>query len=83
MLAHLVDDTYIFVMRILSARKILFLASLFLADIALSQIGDYMYRYTNGDGVVVIEYHMPPEAVRYGYEILNPDGTLYRRIGRA
>ncbi|MFT5483525.1 MAG: hypothetical protein ACI9GW_002182 [Halieaceae bacterium] len=83
MLAHLADATYIFVMRLLSTGKILFLASLFLAGSAWSQVGKYMYRYTNADGVVVIEYHMPPEAVRFGYEILYSDGTLYRRIGRA
>lgn len=70
-------------MRLLSAGKIIFLALLLSAGSAFGQSGQYMYRYTNGDGVVVIEYHMPPEAVHFGYEILNPDGTLYRRIGRA
>jgi hypothetical protein len=81
-LAQWSADTYIFVMNI---KHQVITASLLLAAFSLPATSqeEFMYRYTNDDGVVVIEYRIPPEAVRYGYEILYPDGTLYRRIGRA
>lgn len=44
---------------------------------------DYMYRYTDDNGVMVIEYTVPPDAVRNGYEILNSDGTIYQVVPRA
>lgn len=53
------------------------------SQIATAQEEDFMYRYTNDDGVVVIEYRIPPEAVKFGYEILHSDGSVYKKIGRA
>ncbi len=68
--------------------SIAFLASLQIPVVLAQQddegdSGDFMYRYTNEDGVVVIEYRVPPEAVKFGYEILYLDGTVYKKIGRA
>lgn len=42
----------------------------------------YLYRYINDDGVTVINYSISPEFVRRGYEILNPDGTVFKVVPR-
>jgi len=42
----------------------------------------YLYRYINDDGVTVINYSIAPEFVRRGYEILNPDGTVFKVVPR-
>jgi vacuolar-type H+-ATPase subunit I/STV1 len=44
---------------------------------------DYLYRYTNEEGVVVIDYTVPPHFVHKGYDVLNPDGTVSRTVDRA
>lgn len=41
-----------------------------------------LYRYKNEEGVVVIEDKIPPEFVAKGYDILQRDGTLVRRVER-
>ena len=41
-----------------------------------------LYRYTNDDGVQVIDDQIPPEYVPNGYDILNHDGTLIQRVPR-
>ncbi len=56
---------------------------LMLFGTVLNAYADYMYRYTDDNGVMVIEYAVPPEAVHYGYEILNSDGTIYQVVPRA
>ena len=42
----------------------------------------YLYRYINDDGTTVINYSISPEFVRRGYEILNPDGTVFKVVPR-
>lgn len=44
---------------------------------------EFLYRYTNDDGVLVIDYTIPSEFVDHGYEVLNPDGTVNRVVDRA
>lgn len=49
----------------------------------LTAHADFMYRYTDDNGVMVIEYTVPPEAVHNGYEILRSDGSIYQVVPRA
>jgi hypothetical protein len=41
-----------------------------------------LYRYVNEEGVTVIDYSVPPDAVSRGYEVINPDGTVRRVVPR-
>ena len=41
-----------------------------------------LYRYTNAEGVTVVDYQVPAEYVRNGYEILNADGMVVRVVPR-
>jgi len=41
-----------------------------------------LYRYTNSDGVTVVDYQVPAEYVSKGYEILNTDGIVVRVVPR-
>jgi hypothetical protein len=43
---------------------------------------EFLYRYLNDDGVVVIDYSVPPHHVHKGYEVLNKDGTVHRVVAR-
>lgn len=43
----------------------------------------YLYRYTNDDGVTVINHEIPPDYVHKGYEILNANGSVHRVVDRA
>ena len=56
---------------------------LILIGTVLQARSDFMYRYTDSNGVMVIEYTVPPDVVRNGYEILNGDGTIYQVVPRA
>lgn len=38
------------------------------------------YRYRNEKGVLVLDYSVPPEYVKNGYEVLGPDGRVLRRV---
>jgi hypothetical protein len=42
----------------------------------------YLYRYINDDGVTVMNYSIPPQFVHRGYEILNPDGSVFKVVPR-
>src|SRR5690606_39646060 len=42
-----------------------------------------MYRYENDQGVVVIDYSIPPELVYKGYEVLNASGRVIEKVPRA
>jgi hypothetical protein len=44
---------------------------------------EYLYRYINSQGVLVIDYRVPPEVVDKGYDILNADGSIYKVVPRA
>ncbi|PLW71026.1 hypothetical protein [Pseudohalioglobus lutimaris] len=41
-----------------------------------------LYRYTNDEGSVVIDYQVPPEHVKKGYEVLNDKGVVIRVVPR-
>ena len=41
-----------------------------------------LYRYTNAEGVTVVDYQVPAEYVGNGYEILNSDGMVVRVVPR-
>lgn len=41
-----------------------------------------LYRYTNAEGVTVVDYHVPVEFVSKGYEILNKEGVVIRVVPR-
>lgn len=41
-----------------------------------------MYRYTNEDGVVVVDYQVPATYVGRGYEILNDEGIVIKVVPR-
>lgn len=42
-----------------------------------------MYRYENEQGVLVIDYSVPPELVHKGYEVLNTHGRVIETVPRA
>ena len=41
-----------------------------------------LYRYTNDEGSTVIDYQVPPEHVKKGYEVLNDKGVVIRVVPR-
>ena len=41
-----------------------------------------LYRYTNSQGVTVVDYQVPVEYVSKGYEILNTEGMVVRVVPR-
>lgn len=41
-----------------------------------------LYRYTNAEGVTVVDYQVPADRVGNGYEILNADGMVVRVVPR-
>ena len=41
-----------------------------------------LYRYTNDEGVTVVDYQVPAAYVSKGYEILNPEGMVVRVVPR-
>ena len=41
-----------------------------------------LYRYTNDEGVPVIDYQVPPEHIKKGYEELNDKGVVIRVVPR-
>lgn len=50
---------------------------------ALSIASGYLYRYLDDAGTIVIGHSIPPEYVDRGYEMLNPDYSVYKVIRRA
>jgi hypothetical protein len=47
----------------------------------LAQAGN-LYRYTNTDGVTVVDYQVPADYVGKGYEVLNSDGMVIQVVPR-
>jgi hypothetical protein len=65
------------------SKSTMLLAGISLAVGAVSvRAADFLYRYVNEDGVTVINYSVPPEQVHRGYEVLNPDGSVYKVVPR-
>jgi len=40
------------------------------------------YRYTNDQGVIVVDDHVPPQHVKKGYEVVNEKGVVIRVVPR-
>lgn len=40
------------------------------------------YRYTNDEGNTVVDYQVPPEHIKKGYEVLNEKGVVIRVVPR-
>jgi hypothetical protein len=55
------------------------LTCLFYASSGLAQDRE-LYRYHNSEGVVVIDFRVPPEYVASGYEVLNSRGVVTRVV---
>lgn len=62
-------------------RRLITMAILLLA--CVSTQASNLYRYENDQGVVVIDYSVPPEFVHKGYDILTRKGRLIERVPRA
>jgi len=56
--------------------------SAFLLTISPLVLGAELYRYTNADGIVVIDHRIPPEYVSQGYEVLNDKGVVVQVVPR-
>ncbi len=41
-----------------------------------------LYRYTNAEGTLVVDYQVPPEYVSQGYEVLNDKGVVIEVVPR-
>jgi hypothetical protein len=58
------------------------LAGWFISTCIGLQAAGQLYRYLNDKGIPVIDDKVPPEFTPKGYDIINPDGTLIRRVPR-
>lgn len=58
------------------------LLSLGLGSGGLHAAGGQLYRYLNDKGVTVIDDRIPPEYSSKGYDVINSDGSLVRRVPR-
>lgn len=47
---------------------------------ALSHAGIEYFRYKTPAGAMVIDSHLPPEFVKYGYEVINANGDVLRTV---
>lgn len=50
--------------------------------VAPGSLAANLYRYTNSQGVTVVDYQVPVEYVSKGYEILNTEGMVVRVVPR-
>ena len=50
--------------------------------IAPASIAANLYRYTNDDGVTVVDYRVPADYIGRGYEVLNKDGVVIEVVPR-
>ena len=66
--------------------KLNMLTAFFASTLLMLSVGNVaagqLYRYVNDKGVQVIDDAIPPEFVSRGYEIIQEDGTLLRRVPR-
>ena len=44
--------------------------------------GTNLYRYTNAEGNIVVDYQVPPEYVKNGYEVLSLEGVVLKVVPR-
>lgn len=58
-------------------------AAFILLLIAAASEARNMYRYTNADGVTVVDYQVPVVYVSTGYEILNEEGVVLEVVPRS
>jgi DNA repair exonuclease SbcCD ATPase subunit len=65
-----------------STSSTLIAASLMLAFATVGETRN-MYRYTNADGVTVVDYQVPTDYVARGYEILNDEGVVLEVVPRS
>jgi hypothetical protein len=56
--------------------------SIFLLGHSLDYLARELYRYTNDQGNMVVDYQVPPEYVPKGYEILNEKGMVIEVVPR-
>lgn len=66
----------------LSTSSTLLAAALMLAFATVGEARN-MYRYTNADGVTVVDYQVPTDYVSRGYEVLNDDGVVLEVVPRS
>lgn len=57
-------------------------ALLLIAGVVPFAVARELYRYVNDQGHTVIDYQIPPEYVKNGYEILNSKGVVLRTVPR-
>lgn len=50
--------------------------------LAPATIAANLYRYTNDDGVTVVDYRVPANYIGKGYEVLNKDGVVVEVVPR-
>ena len=60
----------------------LWVLSAFWLLLAQASLAANLYRYTNDEGVTVVDYQVPAAYVSKGYEILNPEGMVVRVVPR-
>lgn len=49
---------------------------------AVPSFAGNLYRYHNADGIIVVNWTVPPEYAPYGYEVLNDDGMVIEVVPR-
>ena len=65
-----------------SILKVLLLLVPLVAVQPASAKGKNLYRYTNDEGNIVVDYQVPPEYVKKGYEVLSSEGVVLRVVPR-
>lgn len=73
-------NLFLFERKILAA--VLLLTVALLSASLSAKASAQLYRYTNDKGVMVIDDAVPPEFVAGGYDVINSDGSVIRRIPR-
>ncbi len=63
-------------------KYLVLLVPLLVVDPALAKGGKKLYRYTNNEGNIVVDYQVPPEFVKKGYEVLSAEGVVLKVVPR-
>ena len=48
--------------------------------LAEDMVGKKLYRYTNDQGVGVLDFQIPPDQIYHGYTVLSPSGTVLQVV---
>ena len=64
------------------AYPLLFLSAVLLSALPLSAWAKDLYRYTNAEGNMVVDDHVPPEYAGKGYVVINEEGVVISVIPR-